>query len=57
VVLELVEDHVIRHVLFSQDHVPSSQDHVGESSSSQLGCNLALGAGWVDLGFVRAIPS
>jgi len=57
VLLRLVRDHVIRHMSLSQDHVPASQDHMGESSSLQLGCNLALGSGWVDLGLLRAIPS
>ena len=56
-VLIWVRDHVMSHVLPSQGHMPSSQGHVGESSFSQLGCNLALGAGWVDLGVVHAIPS
>jgi len=55
--LGLVRDHVTDHMLPFQDHVLSSQDHVGEPSSSRLGCNLALGAGWVDLGVLRAIPS
>jgi len=55
--LRLGRDHVIGHVLLSQDHVSSSQDHVGGSSSLQSGYSLALGAGLVDLGVPCSIPS
>ena len=32
-----LEDHVMEHVIVSQDHVLASQDHMGEFSSSLFG--------------------
>jgi len=57
VVLKLVRDHVMRHVIGSQGHVPVSPGYVEESSSSLFGYSWALGVGWVDLGVSRVIPS
>ena len=57
VVLMWVRDLVTHHVLLSQGHVPVSQSHVGRSLSLLFGYSLALGAGLVDLGLSRAIPS
>jgi len=48
---------VLYHMSPFQDHVLVSQDHMGESSSSQFGCNLALGSGRVDLELSCVIPS
>ena len=56
-VLMQVRDHVIRHMLPSQGHVPISQGHMGKSLSSLFGYSLALGVDLVDLEVSCLIPS